>query len=77
MFDTICKQAPSNQQNPLLTLRRCSTLPDAFAFLRSPMATGEDDSGFADALDAAELWENGWVEPVGRRELGCEISRNK
>ncbi|CAL1151657.1 unnamed protein product, partial [Cladocopium goreaui] len=42
----------------ILWLRRkdllsCSSLPDAFSFLRSPMAVSDD----APALDAAELWE--------------------
>lgn len=55
----------------ILWLRRkdllsCSSLPDAFSFLRSPMATSDD----AAALDAAELWElmfASWLNDLSNR----------
>lgn len=38
------------------TSRHCTSLPDAFAYLRSPMASCHDECGMAEALDSSELW---------------------
>ena len=38
-------------------LLHCTSLPDAFAYLRSPMASCHDECGMAEALDSSELWE--------------------